>query len=69
MEAFLDLGGVCEVKSVAFGDVIDLPDGSPAAPGHFGGELSFDVAAVELDRAAEKFFGAGLSFVAAFSVD
>ena len=54
---------------MAFGDVVDLPDRSPAVPGHFGGELGFDVAAVELDGAAEEGFGAVWGFVAAFSVE
>ena len=56
VEAFLDLEWVGEVESVAFGDVVYLPDRSPAVPGHFGGELGFDIAAVELDGAAEEVF-------------
>ena len=65
---FLDLAWVGAVESVAFGDVVYLPDRSPVVPGHFGGELGFDIAAVKLDGAAEEVFGAVWGFIAAFPV-
>ena len=58
VEAVLDLESLGEVDSVAFGDVVYLPDRSPAVPGHFGGALGFDIAAVKLDGAAAEVFGA-----------